>query len=75
MAESEIFHRLASYSADDIEAYVKSVTETMGGNSLYLTSMINKRNSPQKYTPLHTAIFCRNLDAVKAFVELGVLRF
>ncbi len=71
MSESEIFHRLAKYSAEDIKNYVNSVTESMGDSS-YLRSFINRRNSPQKYTPLHVAIFSRNMDAVKAFVELGV---
>ena len=71
MSESEIFHRLANYGAEDIENYVTSVTASMGDSS-YLRSLINKRNSPQKYTPLHVAIFSRNMDAVKAFVSMGV---
>lgn len=74
MSESEIFHRLAKYNAADIQNYVRSVTESMGDGS-YLRSLINKRNSPQKYTPLHVAIFSRNMDAVKAFVDMGVREF
>ena len=74
MSENEIFHRLAKYNAADIQNYVTSVTESMGDSS-YLRSLINKRNSPQKYTPLHVAIFSRNMDAVKAFINIGVREF
>ena len=74
MSDNDIFHQLAKgYSEEDIDKYVQSLNSAGVEYFPSVKSLINKRNQPQKYTPLHSAIFARNINAVKAFIKLGVI--
>ena len=68
----DIFHKLAkTYTGEEIRSYIQSISSEYQDNANALVAnYINKRNH-QKYTPLHSAIFARNLEAVEVFLENG----
>lgn len=72
-----IFHEIARGCFDDhLRTTIANVLpegENAEREPYYVSPLayLNQRDH-HKYTPLHTAIFCRNLEAVKAFLELGI---
>lgn len=64
-----MFHKLCvSANADELEGFVQKLLETEYEGRI--SALINQKND-KRYTPLHSAIFSRNVSVIPVLVKYG----